>query len=465
MDTAEADRAAITFGTDGWRARLSEFSTARVRMVAQGVASYLDAEHRSGPVAIGYDARATSREFAEELARVLCANGRDVIIPPRDCPTPVLAWTVASGAYAGGLMVTASHNPPEYNGIKFIPADGSPALPGVTAVIEDHLEPPRSGNGPDHGRVNERDILEPYLTDALETVDTSLAGLTVAYDAMHGSGRGVTDTLLERAGATVLRFRCERDPDFGGGAPEPVPERTTDLVECVTGGSASLGLVNDGDADRLGVVTPERGFLDPNLVLALLYSILLEDETGDVVRTVSTSSLIDRIADAAGQAVHETPVGFKWVAGAMADHDVLVGGEESGGYGLPDHLPNKDGVHLALLVAAAHHDRRLDDRIDSIQDTHGRVFQDRTSIDCPDSAKEATMTAIETGAPEDIAGVSVAGVSTVDGLKLTMADGTWLLLRPSGTEPKLRLYAEATEQERVETLLSAGTELVEAHIE
>ena len=463
MDDADA----VRFGTDGWRATLDEFTLPRVRLVGRAVAAHLEDRNVAGPVAVGYDARERSREFAEALAEELAAAGRNVSVSNRDCPTPALAWTVAREA-AGGLMITASHNPPEYNGVKFVPADGAPALPAVTEDIESRLgavaaDPPTVPDG-EHGTVENVDIVGPYVEHALDFVDADLSGLSVVYDAMHGSGRGVTDRLLSRAGADVTRLRCDRDPDFGGGAPEPVPERTERLVERVTAGEADLGVVNDGDADRLGVITPERGFLDANVLLALLYEARLETEAGDAVRTVSTSSLVDRVATAHGQAVHETAVGFKWVAEAMADHDAIVGGEESGGFGVTGHLRNKDGVLVALLVAAAATERSLDERVETLFATHGAVHQGRVSVDCPDDRKAAVLDALGESLGESVADTPVEDVNTVDGFKIALADGTWLLVRPSGTEPKMRVYAEATSEERVEELLAAGRELLAAHV-
>jgi phosphomannomutase len=461
---------AISFGTDGWRATLDDFTTPRVRMVGQAVATYLSDEDIEGSIAVGYDARDHSRGFAEELARVLAANGRDVTVAQRDCPTPVLAWTVSDGDYAGGLMVTASHNPPEYNGVKFLPADGAPALPDVTDALEARLADPDPLDAADHGSVAERDLVTPFSDHAVDFVQSDLDDLQIAYDAMHGSGRGVTDALLKRGGATVDRLRCSRDPTFGGTPPEPVPERAEELVERVTDGDAALGFVNDGDADRLGVVTPDRGFLDPNVYLAVLYDYLLDrdkdaddgtETTGDVVRTVSTSSLVDRIAAEHGHAVHETAVGFKWVADAMREFDAVCGGEESGGYGVTAHLRNKDGVLLALLTAAAHVEEPLDDRADRILGAHGDIHQDRVSVDCPDDRKAAVLSDLESDLPESVAGVAVADVNTVDGFKIALEDGTWLLVRPSGTEPKLRVYAEAGTAERADELLAAGRDLVE----
>ena len=453
----------IEFGTDGWRTTVDEFTTPRVRAVGQAVADYVRAEadpDADPAVAVSYDPREGGRDAAEELARVLCVNGIDAHVPDRDTPTPVIAWSVTDRGLDGALQVTASHNPPTYNGIKFVPADGAPALPAVTDRLADNLRAPDPRPESAWGAVTERDFLEPYFEHALSFVDADLSGLTVAHDAMHGSGRGVTDELLSRAGADVVRLRADHDPEFGGTPPEPAGERLETLVERVRTGEAELGVANDGDSDRLGVVTPARGFVDSNWVYAALYDHLVEDGSGDAVRTVSTTFLIDRIAEAAGHAVHETPVGFKWVAEAMADHDALFGGEESGGFGVTGHLRNKDGVLVALLVAAAHAAEPLDDRLDRLREAHGDIVQDRVSVDCPDDRKASVVDALEDEIPDSVAGAAVDDIGTADGFKLLLADGSWLLVRPSGTEPKLRVYAEAGSRERVDELLAAGRDLV-----
>ena len=456
----EDDAAAISFGTDGWRATLDTFTKPRVRIVGQALATTFRDRGADGSVVVGYDARDTSRGFAEELARVFCANGFDVVLPDRDTPTPIVAWTAKKEGHDGALQITASHNPPEYNGVKFIPGQGAPALPDLTEEVERNLADPESLSDEKHGEVTERDLIEAYEDHAIGSVDADLDGLEVAYDAMYGSGRGVTDALLERAGADVTAMRDYLDPEFGGGSPEPTAEKVGELIEEVTEGDAEIGFVNDGDSDRLGVVTPERGFLDPNLFMAAMYDYLLETREGDVVRTVSTSSTVDRVAEAHGQDVHETAVGFKWVAEAMGEHDALFGGEESGGFGLTDHLRNKDGVIISLVAAAAESEESLDSRVDGLIEEHGEIHQSRISVDCPDDRKGPVLSDLETELPETVAGVAVDGINTVDGFKVQLEDGTWLLMRPSGTEPKLRIYAEAGSEDRVEELLEAGRDLV-----
>ncbi len=449
----------IVFGTDGWRDTLDAFTEPRVRIVAQAVASYTE----TGTVAVGYDAREGSRGFADAVADVLTDNGIDVIISERDCPTPVLAWTLTDRDFDGGVMITASHNPPEYNGIKFLPPEGAPALPAVTDELSELLAEPTAVAESERGDRHEDTFTTAYGQRAFEFVDTELdlEGMAIAYDAMHGSGRGVTDALLAEAGATVERRRCERDPAFGGTPPEPSADRLASLTERVTSGDAALGIANDGDADRIAVITPERGYLDPNLYYAVLYEYLLETASGPAVRTVSTTHLIDRIGAAHDERVIETPVGFKWVARAMDEHDAIVGGEESGGYGLTTHLRNKDGVLLALLTAAAHADRPLDDRADDITETYGEIHQDRLSVACPDERKPRVLSELEGVIPDRVAGEPVASIGTGDGFKINLEDGSWLLVRPSGTEPKLRVYAEADSDERVNELLAAGRDLTE----
>lgn len=463
-DDRAGDVAAISFGTDGWRAEESEFTVPRVRMVGQAVASYLGDEGLGGgTVAVGYDARETSRGYAEEVARVLSVNGFDVLFSERDVPTPLVATAVVDEELSGAVMITASHNPPEYNGVKFIPADGAPALPAVTDAIEANLVRPDPVSRGDWGSIRIVDFQPGHAERAQSLVGADLSGLTVVYDAMHGSGRGVTDALLEAAGAEVIRVRCTRDPSFGGVAPEPSSENLQSLVETVNDQDADLGVANDGDADRLAVVTPQRGVVDENLVFAVLYDYLLETDSGSAVRSVSTTFLIDRIAASHGESVIEVPVGFKWVAKAMADHDALIGGEESGGFSIRGHVREKDGVLMPLVVAAAAVEEAIDARIDALFAAHGSIHQGKVSVDCPDDQKQAVLTALGESLPETVAGRAVESVNDTDGFKIQLVDGAWVLVRPSGTEPKLRVYAEASSERAVETLLDAGIELIAAN--
>ena len=452
---------AISFGTDGWRATLDTVPDDRVRVVGQAVADYLRDEGFDDPVIVGYDARESSPGFADSLAEVLSGNGFDVVLPERDCPTPVAAYNIVDRGASGALMLTASHNPPEYNGVKFIPSDGAPALPEVTERIEANLREPDLLPEADHGEVTREDLVSVHADHCRSLVDADLSGVTVVYDAIHGSGRGVTDALLESAGVEVIKLRCETDPTFGGAHPEPSDENLVALEEAVVEHDADLGVANDGDADRVAFVTPERGKLDENLFFAALYDYLLESDSGPAVRSVPTTFLIDRIAEAHGEEVIETPVGFKWIAKGMGDHDALVGGEESGGFSIRGHIREKDGVLMGLLGAAIASEEPFDDRVDALLDEHGDIVLDKISVECPDSEKERVLADLEEELPETVAGREIAKVVTIDGFKLLLDDGSWLLVRPSGTEPVLRVYAEASSQERIEKLLDAGRDLVE----
>ncbi|WP_284012615.1 phosphoglucomutase/phosphomannomutase family protein [Halobaculum litoreum] len=454
----------ITFGTDGWRATLDTFTDRRVRIVGQAVADTLAGQGHDGPVIVGYDARPTSEGFAESLAEVLAGNGFDAVLPERDCPTPVAAYAVVDRDAAGALMVTASHNPPEYNGVKFIPDDGAPALPEVTERIVANLRDPAL-DADEPGEIRRTDLVSAHAEHARDLVGGAgldLSGLTVAYDAMHGSGRGVTDALLEAAGADVIRLRCERDAEFGGGSPEPSAENLETLAEHVGHGDADLGIANDGDADRLAVVTPERGHLDENLFFAATYDHLLDGDSGPAIRTVSTTFLIDRIAEAHGEEVFETAVGFKWVARAMGEHDALIGGEESGGFSVRGHIREKDGVLMSLLAAAAASEESYDERVDRLVAEHGRIVADKVSVHCPDDEKARVVDDLADHIPDEVAGEAVADVVTIDGFKLLLADGSWLLVRPSGTEPMMRVYGESGSEEHTAAILDDGRELVEA---
>ena len=451
----------ISFGTDGWRATLEEFTEPRLRRVGQAVATYLDEEGREGAVAVGYDARESSPGFAHALAETLSEAGRDVLLPERDRPTPLVAFAIVDRDLAGACMITASHNPPEYNGVKFIPDDGAPALPEVTDAIESRLAEPEPLPEEEWGSIEEVDLVTPHAEHSVDLVDTDgIEGLTLGYDAIHGSGRGVTDALLERVGASVERLRCDDDPTFGGVSPEPTEENLTDLTELVRDGEADLGVANDGDADRIAVVTPERGPLSANLLYAALYDYLLESDSGPAIRTVSTTFLIDRVAEASGEEAIEVPVGFKWVAQAMAEHDALIGGEESGGFSIRGHVREKDGVLIALLAAAAHAAEPLDDRVDRLLAEHGEIHQGRVSVECPEERKAGVLSALVSDVPQDVAGGTVMRVNDADGVKLLLGDGSWLLVRPSGTEPVIRIYAEAESEARVEELLAGGRSLV-----
>ncbi len=451
----------IAFGTDGWRATLDTFTDERVRIVGEAVARYLEDEGYTDPVIVGYDARETSPGFAESLAEVLAGHGFDVLLPERDCPTPVIAYAIVDRGLSCALMVTASHNPPEYNGVKFIPEDGAPALPERTEKIVENLAEPELLPEDEWGEITNIDPIPNHAEHASSLVAADLSDLTIVYDALYGSGQGVTDLLLESAGAEVIRRRCEKDPTFGGGEPEPSPSNLQELADAVDEHDADLGIANDGDADRIAICTPDRGYLDENLFFAAVYDYLLESDSGPAVRSVSTTFLIDRIAEANGQSVVEVPVGFKWVGKAMGEHNALIGGEESGGFSVRGHIREKDGVLMALLAGAVTAAKPLDERVDALLEEFGEIHASKRSVVCPDDQKDRVLSALEDHIPESVAGSAVKNTVTLDGFKLLLEDGSWLLIRPSGTEPKLRVYGEAGSPARLERLLDEGVDIVE----
>jgi Phosphomannomutase len=446
----------ITFGTDGWRDQVDAFTPDRVRTLGRAVAGHLAAEEVTGPVIVGMDPRASSPAIADELADVLSAAGRAVLRPVRDCPTPIVAYTVVDRDAAGALMVTASHNPPEYNGIKFIPADGAPASTAVTTAITDRL-----GTAGPEGPEAAVETIDPhpaYRRHLASLLPGRLDGLDIVYDAMHGAGRGITDAILQERGATVTTIRGDRDPTFGGQAPEPTPQHLEPLVEQVRAEGADLGIANDGDADRVAVVTPDRGVLSAHLLFAAVYAARSEHRHGPVVRTVSTSTIIDAVAAAHGAEVIEVPVGFKWVAAAMQEHAAVMGGEESGGFTIAGHLREKDGVMMALLLAQLAHEDPLDERIDHIESAYGTVHTGLRSIQTAAPSASRLLEACD----ENIAGLQVERTDRTDGVKLWLEGDAWLLIRPSGTEPKVRVYAEAADAATVTAIIDAGAALVRA---
>ena len=450
----------IKFGTDGWRATLDIFTAERVNLVGEAIVSYVRSVGlEKKPIIIVHDARESSPIFVKGLYEKMTQLGQDVICGDRDYPTPMAAWTVVDRDLAGAIVITASHNPPEYNGIKFIPAGGAPALPEVTTELEKYLMNPNSvlkGGG----KVEVEDFMGPNVKHVNELVGTDLKGLEVVYDAMHGSGRGITDEILRGSGADVKSIRDYLDPTFGGTPPEPKSENLELLVESIQSGEGDIGIANDGDADRVAVVTPRRGCLDGNLLFAVLYEYLLERDTGPAVRTVSTTYLIDKIAESHDQSVVEVPVGFKWVAQAMKTHSALFGGEDSGGFSMKGHVREKDGILIAQLAASAELEMPLDERVDLILERHGEVHNLTQNIVCQESKKKEVLDKIHQGVGDEFSGVKIKQINAIDGVKILLVDGSWILLRPSGTEPKMRIYTEGNSKNGVEELVKSGEELI-----
>lgn len=447
-----------------------EFTAERVEMVAQAIAAHLQGDSRG--IMVGYDTRRNSRRYAEAVAGVLAANGHQVLLPNRDVPTPVTAFTIINRGLAGAVMITASHNPPEYNGIKFIPEDGAPALPSVTDSIEHYLNLIQA-----EGRVRKMSLEEARHRQLVETFDPfpayshhikslmdtgRLEGLRVVCDPLYGTGRGYLDVVLREMGADVTCIHDRPDPEFGGGQPNPEAEYLAELIDAVVSRRAAAGLANDGDADRIGVIKDTGKYLSPNqLFVALLHYLLDRGARGDVVRTVATTHMVDSVAEYHGVRVHEVPVGFKWVAQAMREYDALMGGEESGGFTFRGHIPEKDGIYTALKTA------EMLSRVGSLSEywrevanLYGERFYRRVGVKVPVDVMRPAINALIKDPPDSVAGLDVKQVVTMDGLKLLLEEGSWLLLRPSGTEPLMRVYAESLRRETTEAIIDEGANLV-----
>ena len=451
------DATEIKFGTDGWRAVVADaFTFPNVRRVAAGIAEVAG----GGPVLIGYDTRFIAKEFATEAGRVLTERGVEVIIAEEDAPTPVIAWTVVQQGLKGALVFTASHNPARYQGMKFIAEYGGPALPEVTDRIERAI--PESVPPPTPVELREAPVRSAYVTHMLAE-HLPPGNLVIVLDPMHGTGRRYLPALLGAQGSRIRVVRDTPDPLFGGGMPEPLPAHLQPLIDAVQQDRAHLGLATDGDADRFGAVDAGGRVLTANEVLALLTAYLFEiGRSGRVVRTVATTHLLDRIASAHGQAVTEVPVGFKWIAREMLRGDVLIGGEESGGLSIGGHIPEKDGLLANLLIAQAraHWGRPLGSVLAGLHERYGASAARRADHRVSPEVRSRVTGNLLREPPGELAGTRVLEVDGKDGVRLSLDGGAWLLVRPSGTEPLVRIYAEAESDSRVDELLGAATALL-----
>jgi len=469
----------IKFGTDGWRAVISDtFTFDNLRLVSQAVADYVceTAGSEEPSVVVGFDTRFLSDRYAIEVSRVLAANGIQVHLAQADAPTPAISFAVRDGGAAGGVMITASHNPPRYNGFKLKAAYGGAAGPDQSQRVEELLERnERAGQEPRRanyeqslksGRIVRFDPMPRYLDHLRQLVGLgSLAGsgLRVVVDPMYGSGRGYLTDLLQQAGLEVLEIHGELNPGFGGIHPEPIAANLGDLARVLEAGGWDLGLATDGDADRIGAMDGRGQFVDPHCIFALVLQYLVESRrlTGAVVKTVSTTQVVNRLAARYGLPLHETPVGFHHICDLMRTEDVLIGGEESGGISIRGHIPEGDGILMGLLLTkvVACAGVPLAELLQELMAQVGPSHYARHDVRIRPFAKEDLTARLMGDPPESLAGQPVVRVSDRDGVKYLLADDAWLLIRPSGTEPVLRIYAEARSPEAVEALLAAGEQL------
>lgn len=444
----------IRFGTDGWRAIMADtFTFANVRKVCRAIVKTVQQSGKAAQgIVIGRDPRFLGERFVAEAAAVCIEAGVPVWVFDEDAPTPLVAFAVVEKQAAGAMMFTASHNPPEYNGIKFIPEFGGPATTEITEAIEANLADVTDAPAPEppNDALRTVDLDNAYRKHLLSLVDVDKirdARLRLAYDPMFGAGRRILPFVFEGAGMDIETLNSWRDPLFGGAMPDPNAERLAPLGEHVVAHSMDLGLATDGDADRFGVVDADGQYLSANEVLVLVAYHLLEHKglRGSIVRTVATTHILDRLAEAYGLECKETPVGFKHICEEMRRSQVLIGGEESGGLSILGHIPEKDGVLADLLVAElrAFVGRPLRDVWQDIVSKVGGAVNQRIDMHVPDAAKQAVLEQMKGNPPGEVDGYKVEDVSTIDGVKYRLSDDRWLLLRASGTEPLMRLYVEA----------------------
>ncbi len=470
----------IRFGTDGWRAVISEdFTFENVRLVAQAIADMFQ-NTQNGPeitFVVGYDTRFLSDRYAKTVAGVLAANGIRVLLTERFAATPAVSYAIVTHHAAGGVMITASHNPPRYNGLKLKAAYGGSASPADSKQVEEVLAANlRAGRAPreisleeglDRGMITCFDPYPDYARHIRNLVDLDAiarSGLPMVIDAMYGAGIGYTDRLLREAGVEPLTLHHEMNPGFGGLHPEPIGKHLSDLSDLMQKSDAMLGLATDGDADRIGAVGPDGSFLDPHCIMTLTLDYLLQKGgQGAVVKTVSTTQMLNRLAEEQGLEVIETPVGFNHISELMLSRDVLIGGEESGGISIKGHIPEGDGVLMGLLLAelVAKQGNDVKALMNRLMDRIGHFAYARHDYQVRPFSKPELVGHLTATAPGQLAGRPVVDLNTRDGVKYLLKDGSWLLIRPSGTEPVLRVYAEAHTMDDVQRLLTEGGRLAE----
>ncbi|HEX7176775.1 MAG TPA: phosphoglucomutase/phosphomannomutase family protein [Pyrinomonadaceae bacterium] len=478
MTSRAEQRTTIRFGTDGWRGVIaSEFTFANVARVAQAYADYLLSQRpiesdrpRTPPhVIVGFDRRFLSEQFASTATEVLAGNGVRISSFDADVPTPLVSWAVRERGAQGGVVITASHNSATFNGFKIKAPFGGSATPEMTVAVEALMD----ANSPRRGEASAGDDLtssvESYREQVASYVDLERlrgARAHVVVDPMHGTGGQWVESFLGGGQLTAETIRGERDPLFGGVAPEPIDRNLAPLKRRVKETGALVGLATDGDADRVGAVNEAGETLTMHEVvpLILLHLARARRMTGGVVRTFSQSVLLRRIAAAEGLKIFETPIGFKYIADLMLREDILIGAEESGGIGVRGHLPERDGILNSLLfletiVAAGKTPTAL---VREMHREFGEFYYDRRDLHTDVARGLALVAELATTPPAGVAGFEVAGVERTDGTKLLFKDESWLLFRQSGTEPVLRIYSEATSKEKVRQLLEAGSALAQA---
>ena len=479
----------IHFGTDGWRAVISDsFTFHNLRMVSQAIADAIAAgnwnegnqgkyQPTSRSMVVGFDTRFLSDRYAIDVARVLAANGFTAYLSQSPVPTPAISYAVRHLGAMAGVMITASHNAPRYNGVKLKASYGGSALPEqarrVEIYLNDNEERARGPNlieyetAKDMGLIKRFNPIPAYYDHLRTLIDFNTIGekrMHVVVDSMYGSGKGVIKGILQGTACEVLEIRGELNPGFGGVHPEPISRYLGALAGAISTGLGTFGVATDGDADRIGAMDERGNFVDPHKIMALALRHLVEKRgmIGSVVRTVSTTRMLDRLAARYGVPIYETPVGFNHIADYMLKDDVLIGGEESGGISFKGHIPEGDGVLLGLLMIeiVAKSGATLHDLVEDLLKDVGPAFYERKDLRLSRPVnKKAMAQQLVDDAPAAIGGETVTSVDTTDGTKYIMSDDSWLLIRPSGTEPVLRVYAEGRTEAMRDALMEYGAQV------
>jgi phosphomannomutase len=469
-------RPEIKFGTDGWRGIVGDdFTFTAVRRCAQGIAEYLRDRSDAPLAVVGYDCRFASEVFAEEVARVLAGNGVRSLLFERASPTQVASWTVIERGATGAVVVTASHNPYLFNGIKYKPETGSSAPPAVIAELERRI----NAVGPDGVRrtaaddplIARHDPRPAYCAQIRRMVDVDAiqaAGLRLLHECMHGAAFGYLAGLVGGARTAVVELHTERNPFFGGVNPEPIPPNLGEALSAMRGGGYDLCIATDGDADRVGIVDETGRFINQLQVYALLmrYLLVTRGWRGPVVKSINMTSMADRLGERYGVPVHEVPVGFKSIAPRMIETDAMLGGEESGGYAIRGHIPERDGILCGLFFAdmLVKAGRPLSEILRALEAEVGAHAYARHDIhmhrETYPAERRRVLDTLAASTPREVAGVPVERVRDDDGYKFYLRDGSWVLLRASGTEALIRVYSEAASAEEVQARLRALEEIV-----
>ena len=457
---------AIKFGTDGWRAIIADdYTFENVRRVGNAIAHYIhEIENPAKGLVVGYDTRFGSRNFAEAISEVLATSGIIVHLSDDYTPTPALSYAVVNRGAAGGVMITSSHNPWNWNGVKYKAGYGGSATPAIMKSIETALDRPKVERP--GGKILAADFKTPYVAALKKFVDLAAiqkAGFKFAIDTMYGAGRGVLKGIFTEAGVDHIEIRSELNPLFPGINPEPILPHVKLLQDTVVRERCAAGMATDGDADRLGAVAEDGSFVDSHKIFSVILEWLLKRRQwpGEVVRAFNTTRMIDRICAKYGRKMHECGIGFKYICDLMLERDILIGGEESGGIGIRRHLPERDGMLNSLLLAAimAEEGKPLGQLVSDLQKEYGAHYYARTDLHIPNDMKDdAIRRAL--ARPAKMGGFNVISIGTLDGVKFfldapTNGNGAeaWALVRASGTEPLLRIYCEASTPELVSQIL------------